>query len=521
MASSRPPAAIDALRQLLGPAHLLTGDADRAFFSTDIFRSEIATAAVAQPGSVQELSDTVRIATRHGLAVLPRGGGMSYTDGYIPDRAGAITIDTRRLDRIVEINADDMFVTVECGVTWIQLNAALEPKGLRTPFWGTGSGRYATVGGTVSQNAINYGSARFGPASDSVLGLEVVLADGRVLKTGSAATPHYPSPFFRTYGPDLTGLFLADTGALGVKAHITLKLIRRPAATQYGSFEFPDYASICAAMSEIAREGVASEMSGYDASVLRHMIQRRSLAEDLGHLGAVAKREGLGAAARVVLAGRRAFRGVDYSLHFTVDGRDSLEAESGHALAEKICRNASGKAIEPSIPKLTRAGPFPLPNLLFDGAGRQWIPVHAIVPHSRLVPLIERIEQYFSHKADTLKTHGIDWGFFLAPATTQAIRVEPCFFFPDAPNRLRQSFFSLDELARLAPLPSNPAAHAAVRAMRQDIAALSVDFGAAHFQIARMYRYRESREAETFALLRTLKAHVDPDGLMNPGALGL
>jgi len=521
MASTRAPAALDSLRQILGADHLLTGDADRAFFSTDIFRSEIATAAVAQPGTVDELSDTVHIATSHGLAVLPRGGGMSYTDGYLPDRADALTIDTRRLDRILAINAEDMFVTVECGVTWAQLNAALEPLGLRTPFWGTGSGRFATVGGTVSQNAINYGSARFGPASDSVLGLEVVLANGTVLKTGSAATPHDPSPFFRTYGPDLTGLFLADTGALGVKARITLKLIRRPAATLYGSFEFADYAAICAAMAEMAREGVASEMSGYDASVLRHMIQRRSLAEDFSHLGAVAKREGLGAAARVVFAGRRAFRGVAYSLHFTVDGRDGIEAESGHALAEKICRDAGGKAIEPSIPKLTRAGPFPLPNLLFDGGGRQWIPVHAIVPHSRLVALVERLEQYFADKADTLQAHGIDWGFFLAPATTQAIRVEPCFFFPDAPNRLRRSFFPEDEIARLAPLPANPEAHAAVRAMRQDIAALAVDFGAAHFQIARMYRYRETREVETFALLQTLKAYVDPRGLMNPGALGL
>lgn len=521
MASSRAPAALDALRQILGAGHLLTGDADRAFFSTDIFRSEIATAAVAQPSTVEELSDTIRIATSHGLAVLPRGGGMSYTDGYLPDRADALTIDTRRLDRILAINAEDMFVTVECGVTWAQLNTALEPLGLRTPFWGTGSGRFATVGGTVSQNAINYGSARFGPASDSVLGLEVVLANGTVLKTGSAATPHDPSPFFRSYGPDLTGLFLADTGALGVKARITLKLIRRPAVTQYGSFEFADHASICAAMAEIAREGVASEMSGYDASVLRHMIQRRSLADDFGHLGAVAKREGLGAAARVVFAGRRAFRGVAYSLHFTIDGRDSIEAESGHALAEKICRDAGGTAIEPSIPKLTRAGPFPLPNLLFDGGGRQWIPVHAIVPHSRLAALVERLEQYFADKADTLQAHGIDWGFFLAPASAQAIRVEPCFFFPDAPNRLRRSFFPEDEIARLAPLPANPDAHAAVRAMRQDIAALAVDFGAAHFQIARLYRYRETREVETFALLQTLKAYVDPRGLMNPGALGL
>lgn len=521
MATPRTAAALDALRQALGSAHLLTGEADRQFFSTDIFRSGVLTAAVAQPGTVEELQDTVRIAVAHGLAVLPRGGGMSYTDGYIPDRPDAITIDTQRLDRIVDINADDLFVTVECGVSWAQLNAALEPLGLRTPFWGTGSGRYATVGGTTSQNAINYGSARFGPASDSVLGLQVVLADGRLLTTGSAATPHDPSPFFRTYGPDLTGLFLADTGALGVKARITLKLIRRPPATLYGSFDFPDYATICAALSEIARSGVASEMSGYDASVLRHMIQRRSLADDLGHFGALAKSEGLGAAARMVLAGRRAFRDVAYSLHFTVDGRDVVEAQSNLALAEQVCRAAGGTAIEPSIPKLTRAGPFPLPNLLFDGSGRQWVPVHAIVPHSRLVALIERIEGYFADKADVLKRLGIDWGFFLAPAAAQAIRVEPCFFFPDAPNRLRQSFFPADEVKKLAPLAANPDAHTAVRSMRQDIAALSVEFGAAHFQIARMYRYRDSREPETFRLLQALKAHVDPQGLMNPGALGL
>jgi len=109
-----------------------------------------------------------------------------------------------------------VYVTCEAGVTWKQLYEALSETGLRTPFWGTLSGIHATVGGGASQNCAFWGSGRYGAGADSIVGLEVVLADGTVLNTGAAAQTN-SDPFFRHYGPDLTGLFCGDTGAFGFK----------------------------------------------------------------------------------------------------------------------------------------------------------------------------------------------------------------------------------------------------------------------------------------------------------------
>ena len=160
----------------------------------------------------------------------------------MPDRESSVIVDTSDLNRIVEINRDDMYVTVESGVTWEALHAALRETDVRTPFWGPFSGGRATIGGSISQNSILWGSTGHDLSAASVIGLQVVLADGTLLTTGSAAWG--AKPFFRNYGPDLTGLFLGDSGALGIKTRITLRLIRRPAEVRMASFNFTERAAM-------------------------------------------------------------------------------------------------------------------------------------------------------------------------------------------------------------------------------------------------------------------------------------
>ena len=172
-------------------------------------------------------------------------------------------LDLRRLDR-VEVVPEDGYVLAEAGCTWEALDAALEPLGSRTPFRGPLSGRRATVGGTLSQNAIFFGSGLHGTASDSVLGLEVVLASGALLRTGSSAASGTP-PFLRAYGPDLTGLFLGDSGALGIKARASLRLLPRPAARTPLSIGFRNRASCLEALLACARLGRASELAADQA----------------------------------------------------------------------------------------------------------------------------------------------------------------------------------------------------------------------------------------------------------------
>ncbi|MDQ1341738.1 MAG: hypothetical protein QG571_354, partial [Pseudomonadota bacterium] len=248
---------------LLGGAHVLTDAANRRFHAQDVHGSGVPPLAVVRPGSVDELAAAVRLVTAAGAAVVARGGGMSYTDGYLPIRENTVTFDTTRLNRIVEINPRDHYVTVECGVTWKELAEALAPHALRTPYWGPLSGLRATDGGALSQGSIFLGSGLHGPVQESLLALEVVLADGSLLKTGGAALTH-GVPFFRHFGPDLSSLFTGDCGAFGIKARATLRLIPAPAESRYLSFSLADAEAVFGLMTDVAREGLASECMAFD-----------------------------------------------------------------------------------------------------------------------------------------------------------------------------------------------------------------------------------------------------------------
>ena len=262
----------------LGAEIVLQDPDNRTFFSHDVVHTaEHDVACVLQPRTIAELRHGVSLITAAGRAVIPRGGGASYTKGYLATTPGAVLIDTTSLARIVSIDTSAMTVTVECGVTWKALEEALRPHGVRTPFWGPMSGAFATVGGALSQHAIIWGAARYGVSGDSVLGLEVVLADGSLLRTGSDGTRGGTS-FYRNYGPDLTGLFLGDAGAFGIKATATLRLMRLPAAVATASFSFATHDALTLAMCELARIGVLSECFGLDP-VLRRQRTRRELVE--------------------------------------------------------------------------------------------------------------------------------------------------------------------------------------------------------------------------------------------------
>ena len=189
---------IDALRALLGRDNVITDSGELSFYSTDVYaRAAVDAEVVIRPGNPDELAAAVRICTEAGLVVIARGGGLSYTGGYLPVRRQSVIVDTLRLARVVEINATDMYVTVECGLTWKALLAQLAPLGLRTPYFGPMSGYGSTVGGALSQGSVFLGSTQFGTTADSVLSVDVVLADGSVVSTGSAGGLHQPSPFFR------------------------------------------------------------------------------------------------------------------------------------------------------------------------------------------------------------------------------------------------------------------------------------------------------------------------------------
>ena len=158
------------LAAIAGTDNVLSDDQTLELYSQDVWEQGQRLAAVVRAADTAQLASLVAAITGAGRAVVARGGGMSYTSGYVPKEAGSVLIDMRRMDRVLEINTEDMYVTVQCGCTWVDLHKALEGTGLRTPYWGTLSGIRATVGGGLSQNSIFWGSARHGTAADSVIG---------------------------------------------------------------------------------------------------------------------------------------------------------------------------------------------------------------------------------------------------------------------------------------------------------------------------------------------------------------
>ena len=516
---------VKSLQETLGDDHVVTDPAERQFFSADIFFEAEAPEIVIQPANEKELARAISVATDAGMAVYPRGGGISYTAGYLPTGPGGIVVDMRRMNQIIEINTDDMYVTVEAGCTWKDLYEALKKKGVRTPYFGPVSGMYATIGGTLSQNSLWFGSGLYGTVAESVLGLRVVLANGSGITLGSAATPHDPSPFFRSYGPDLVGLFLSDTGALGIKVRATLKVIPWPEVEMYASFAYESYEAVASAIAEIGKRGLAAECMGLDPYQQHVRMKRAGLMKDLETLAGVARSgrsvlDGVKKAASVAAHGRRFLDKVGYAMHVVVEGRDEASTKGALDAVRKLALR-EGREIPNSLPKVFRSTPFAAPNTILGPDGQRWVPVHAIVPNSRYVATIGRIHQYFEDNAAVMAEHGIEWGYVMSACGQQACLVEPTFFWEDARKAIHEYFVEDSHLATLEKFPENLAARETVLKLRSGLADLFMELGAVHLQIGRLYRYKEGREPETFDLLKAIKAYVDPKGLMNPGSLGL
>ncbi len=511
---------------IVGPDHVRVDDYTRALHSQDIWAAAPATVAlVVSPLTVEQISKTLSAASQAGYAIAPRGAGMSYTGGYVPLVERTVSLDLSRMDQVLSVNPDDMTVTVQAGCTWANLLEALSALRLRTPFWGPMSGLMSTIGGGLSQLNAMLGAGHYGTSSESVVAMTLVLSDGRVLRTGARGADG-DSPFYRHYGPDIAGLFFGDCGAFAVKAEITLRLIRNPPHEGYASFAFKSGAALLEAMAEMARAGVACETCAFDPGLTRVRMQRESLASDVKKLAAVVGKQkslikGLVEAGRVVLAGRDFVEADDFPLHVIAEGRCAEAVESDLATVRRIASEHAGREIENTIAKVIRAQPFPPLNSVLGPAGQRWAPIHGIAPLSQAAAVFEAVEAVFNGMRDEFEQQGISVAYLFTSMSTNALIVEPVFYWPDARGAVHEVAMQPEHMARLPPLVANPKALAVVVKARESVIAVYQRFGCGHFQIGRTYPYRASRDAASWALLESVKAELDPTGALNPGVLGL
>lgn len=180
------------------------------------------------PQTAEEVSKIMKFANEKQIAVTPFGLGSSL-EGHVIPYKGGISMDFSLMNQVLEVRPQDFLVRVQPGVTRMQLNKELKKHGL---FFSVDPGADATVGGMAATNASGTTSVRYGVMRDNVRDLEVVLADGRIIRTGSMTAKS-------SSGYHLTGLFVGSEGTLGAFTELTLRVYGIPEATMAARASFP------------------------------------------------------------------------------------------------------------------------------------------------------------------------------------------------------------------------------------------------------------------------------------------
>lgn len=449
------------LRGIVGDAHVLSLDGDVEPFSRDatpLFRAR--PDAVVLPASTEEVSAILSLASRRGIPVTPRGAGSNLAAATIPEHGGIVLVLTR-MNKVLEVSAGELLAVVQAGTTTATLADAAAARGLLyAP--DPGSRTVSTVAGNVAMCAGGLRGLKYGVTRNYVLGLEVVLPTGEVLRTGGRLWKDVA-------GYDLTRLLTGSEGTLAVITEITVGLLPMPATASTGVAYFDSLSDAGRAVSQIIAQGTLP-------ATLEFLDNRCvNAVEDYAQLGLDRQ-----AGALLLFGDDGADEVVAASLQRMADVCTDIGAR-GVTLAQDIAGSeALLYARRCSLPALARLAPI---TMLED----------VTVPRPRLAEMVDRIDAITEKHSVTCATFGHAGDGNLHPTVV---------FDPDDGDARHRAEAAFDEIFHVAMSLGGTITgeHGVGAAKRPWLAA----------------RLGEDQ----LALLRRIKTAFDPAGILNPGKLG-
>lgn len=233
---------------LLGAQNVYSDKAHLIAYSYDATREKFEPDAVLFPRNEQDVSDILKYCNEHRIVIVPRGAGSGFTGGALPSNGGIVLAFEKHMNKILEIDMQNMVAIVQPGVINMDLQRAVEEVGLFYPP-DPASQEYSTIGGNVNENAGGMRAAKYGITKDYVMAIRAVLPNGNIIKAGKRTIKDVA-------GYNIAGILIASEGTLAVTTEVTLKLLAKPKMTKTAMGIFPTVNSAMEAVYKTMASGV-------------------------------------------------------------------------------------------------------------------------------------------------------------------------------------------------------------------------------------------------------------------------